>query len=111
MRINEVDREAIAVAIRQAGSSPKTDRNLVGLLQSIFSLAVDNDLIPRSPVLDRHRSFFQCAMLTGARLGELLGLQWKNINFDSQALEIRQALWEGEFVSPKSGVNLCSSSA
>jgi integrase len=113
----------------ESGSSPKTVRNLVGLLQSIFSLAVDNDLIPRSPVRDRHkprvtrhekpvwsaeqlklivdsvpkthRSLFQCAMLTGARLGELLGLQWKNINFESQTLEIRQALWEGELVAPK----------
>jgi len=42
-------------------------------------------------------------MLTGARLGELLGLQWKNINFESQTLEIRQALWEGELVAPKTG--------
>jgi integrase len=111
------------------GSSPKTVRNLVGLLQSIFSLAVDNDLIPRSPVRNRHkprvtrsekpvwspeqlklivdsvpkthRSLFQCAMLTGARLGELLGLQWKHIDFGAQSLEIRQALWEGELVAPK----------
>jgi len=113
----------------EAGSSPKTVSNLVGLLQSIFSLAVDNDLIPRSPVRDRHkprvtrhekpvwspeqlkqivdsvpkthRSLFQCAMLTGARLGELLGLQWKHIDFETQTLEIRQALWEGELVAPK----------
>ena len=112
-----------------SGSSPKTVRNLVGLLQSIFSLAVDNDLIPRSPVRDRHkprvtraekpvwtpeqlkqivdsvpqvhRSLFQCAMLTGARLGELLGLQWKHIDIDAQTLEIRQSLWEGELVAPK----------
>jgi hypothetical protein len=34
----------------QGGSSAKTVRNLVGLLQSVFSLAVDNDLLPRSPV-------------------------------------------------------------
>jgi integrase len=40
-------------------------------------------------------------MLTGARLGELLGLQWKHIDFGAQSLEIRQALWEGELVAPK----------
>ncbi|HWF92294.1 MAG TPA: tyrosine-type recombinase/integrase [Terriglobales bacterium] len=113
----------------KGGSSPKTVRNLVGLLQSIFSLAVDSDLITRSPVRDRHkprvirsekpvwspeqlrlivdsvrkdhRSLFQCAMLTGARLGELLGLQWKHIDLETQTLEIRQALWEGELVLPK----------
>ena len=113
----------------EGGSSPKTVRNLVGLMQSIFSLAVDNDLISRSPVRNRHkprvtrsekpvwtpqqlklivdsvpqthRNMFQCAMLTGARLGELLGLQWKQIDFDAQTLGIRQALWEGELVTPK----------
>jgi integrase len=111
------------------GSSPKTVRNLIGLVQSVFSLAVDNDLISRSPVRDKHkpqvsrrekpvwdagqlrliveavpvsyRSLFQCAMLTGARLGELLGLQWKHVDFSSRTLEIRQGLWEGQLVSPK----------
>lgn len=79
----------------ESGAAPKSVRNLLGLLQSIFSLAVDNDLISRSPIRDRHkpqvtrqekptwsplqlksivegapeqyRSLFQCAMLTGAR--------------------------------------------
>jgi integrase len=48
-----------------------------------------------------HRNLFQCAMLTGARLGELLGLQWKHVDFESKKLEIKQALWEGELVLPK----------
>jgi integrase len=121
--------ESLLQSSLKRGSSPKTVRNLVGLLQGIFSLAVDNDLITRSPVRDRHkprvtrsekpvwspeqlklivdsvpkhhRSLFQCAMLTGARLGELLGLQWKHVDLASQALEIKQALWEGELVHPK----------
>lgn len=132
MRVSDVSPLHIEKLLRsrlEAGSSPKTVRNLVGLLQSIFSLAVDDDLIPRSPVRDRHkprltrsekpvwspeqlklivdsvpkqhRSLFQCAMLTGARLGELLAIHWKHIAFDSQRLEIRQALWEGELVQPK----------
>ncbi len=132
MRVTEVAPLHIEKLLQSrlaGGSSPKTVRNLIGLLQSIFSLAVDNDLIPRSPVRDRHkprvtrhekpvwsaeqlklivdsvpsnhRGLFQCAMLTGARLGELLGLQWKCINLESQTLEIRQALWEGELVAPK----------
>jgi integrase len=113
----------------EGGSSAKTVRNLVGLLQSVFSLAVDNDLILRSPVRDRHkprvtrsekpvwspsqlkqivdsvpnghRSLFQCAMLTGARLGELLAIQWRHVDLDVQKLEIRQSLWEGQLVQPK----------
>ena len=132
MRISDVAPlhiEKLLQSRLEGGSSPKTVRNLVGLLQSIFSLAVDNDLISRSPVRNRHkprvtrsekpvwtpeqlkqiidsvpqthRNIFQCAMLTGARLGELLGLQWKHIDFDAQTLEIRQSLWEGELVTPK----------
>jgi integrase len=121
--------ESLVTSKLESGSSQKTVRNLVGLLQGIFSLAVDNDLILRSPVRDRHkpqvtrrekpvwtpaqlksivdaapdqhRSLFQCAMLTGARLGELLGLQWKHVDFDDQKLEIRQALWEGQLLPPK----------
>ena len=132
MRITDVSPlhiEKLLQAKLKSGSSAKTVRNLVGLVQSIFSLAVDNDLIPRSPVRNRHkprvvrsekpvwspeqlkqivdsvpnshRSLFQCAMLTGARLGELLGLQWKHVDFEVQKLVIKQALWEGELVLPK----------
>jgi len=58
MRINEVTPLPIEKLLQSrlaGGLSPKTLRNLVGLLQSIFSLAVDNDLIARSPVRDRHK--------------------------------------------------------
>lgn len=113
----------------ESGLSPKSVRNLVALLQSIFSLAVDNDLIGRSPVRDRHkpvirreekptwrpeqvkqiiesvpqeyRALFSCAALTGARLGELLGLQWKWVDLDCGKMEIRQSLWNGQLVPPK----------
>ena len=113
----------------ESGASPKTVRNVLALLQSIFSLALDIDLIARSPVRKSHkpavnrcekptwtpeqmrsiiesvslvfRPLFQCAMLTGARLGELLGLQWKYVDLAERRLEIRQALWEGQLVAPK----------
>jgi len=109
--------------------SPKTRRNLVGLLQGIFSLAEDDDLIEKSPVRDRHKpvvprrekpvwtteqvraiigsaperygALFACAALTGARLGELLALQWKHIDFDGKKLRIEQSLWHGQLVTPK----------
>jgi len=58
MRISDVAPlhiEKLLQSRLEGGSSPKTVRNLVGLLQSIFSLAVDNDLIPRSPIRDRHK--------------------------------------------------------
>jgi len=121
--------ENLSRVMSEGGASPKTVRNLLGLAQGIFSLAADNDLIPRNPVRDRHkpdvtrqekpvwtpeqlrliveavaskyRPLFECAMLTGARLGEVLGLQWKHVNLAERRLEIRQALWEGTVVSTK----------
>ena len=113
----------------ESGASPKTVRNVLAILQSVFSLAVDNDLIARSPVRNRHkpvvtrrekptwtpdqmrsivesvpsgfRPLFQCAMLTGARLGELLGLQWKHVDLAKRRLDICQALWERQLLTPK----------
>lgn len=111
------------------GLSGKTIRNILVLLKGIFALAEDNDLIQRTPVRKRHkpnvtrtekpvwtpqqvrsiidnvasqyRPIFVCAALTGLRLGELLGLQWKHIDFTSGKLRIAQSLWNGQLVSPK----------
>jgi integrase len=113
----------------ESGLSGKTVRNLLLVLQGIFSLALDNDLIPKSPIRKSHkpvyrqrekpvwspeqvkailqaaslkyRAFFCCAGLTGPRLGELLGLQWKHIDLTSRKLRIEQSLWHGQLVAPK----------
>ena len=113
----------------QGGLSPKTVRNLVLVLQGIFSLALDNDLIVKSPIRKSHKpiyrgrekptwspkqvlaiiqaapasfhAFFCCAGLTGPRLGELLGLQWKHIDLTGRKLRIVQSLWHGKLVPPK----------
>lgn len=111
------------------GLSPKSVRNLLLVLQGAFSLAVDNDLVPKSPIRKRHkpaytrrekpvwtpefvlsivqaapisyRAFFSCAALTGARLGELLGLKWKHVDLDGRKLRIEQSLWKKQIVPPK----------
>jgi integrase len=113
----------------QGGLAPKTVRNVVGLLQSIFSLAEDNDLILRSPVRNKHkpsvsrrekptwtanqvrlivdavpashRALFATAALTGARLGELLALQWRHIDLVGRKLRIEQSLWRTQLFAPK----------
>jgi len=38
--------------------------------------------------------FIHLAILTGARLGEMLGLKWKDINFEERTLTIRRTLVE-----------------
>jgi integrase len=121
--------ETLIQAKLKAGLSSKSVRNLVGLLQGVFSLALDNDLISRSPVRSRHkptirrrekpvwtadqvrlilgsvpqayRALLVCAALTGARLGELLGLQWKHVDLKNRTMRIQQSLWQRQLVSPK----------
>ena len=112
-----------------SGLSSKTARNLLVLLQGIFSLALDDDLIQKSPIRDRHKPtvervekpvwspkqvkqiledaperygiFFQVLALTGVRAGEILGLQWKHVDLAKEQLQIEQSLWRGQLVTPK----------
>ena len=116
-----------------SGLSGKTVRNLLLTLQSVLSLAMDNDLIARLPIRKRHkptvekrekpiwspievrmilhgapenlRALFVCVALTGTRLGELLGLQWKHVDFDCKRLRIQQSLWRGQLVAPKTAAS------
>jgi integrase len=48
-------------------------------------------------------ALFFTAFHTGMRQGELLGLQWGDIDWKSNFIEIRRSLWEGVPVTPKSG--------
>jgi integrase len=109
--------------------SPQSLRDMISVLQGIFSFAEDNDLVARTPIRSRHkpvvqrkekpvwtpeqvrkiiegvpqnfRCLFITAALTGARLGELLALQWKHLNFQERTLRIEQSLWKGQLVPPK----------
>ena len=47
------------------------------------------------------RALFSCVALTGLRLGELLGLQWKHVDLKNHKLQIEQSLWHGQIVPPK----------
>lgn len=48
------------------------------------------------------RTLVLCALLTGMRRGELLGLKWEDIDFEGNRIQVRRALWRGKFVTPKS---------
>jgi integrase len=112
-----------------AGLSAKTVRNIVVLLQGIFSLAEENELISKSPIRRKHKPvavqdekpvwtpeqvrkiiaavpprfqvLFTTAALTGVRVGELLALQRKHVDFETGKLRVEQSLWEGQIVSVK----------
>jgi integrase len=118
-----------AVQARNKKVGAKTLLNELGLLQSIFSLAVENDLDDRSPVRskhnpkvthteksiwtpeeirnilaglpEQHRAVFTCGALTGLRVGELLALTWANVSFDDRTIKVQNSLWNGLIVRPK----------
>jgi integrase len=48
------------------------------------------------------RTLLLCAVLTGMRRGELLGLKWEDIDFEGNRIHVRRALWRRKFVTPKS---------
>jgi len=48
------------------------------------------------------RTMLMCAVLTGMRRGELLGLRWEDVDLEGHRIFIRRALWRGKFVTPKS---------
>jgi len=111
------------------GKTDKTVRNIVVMLGSIFSLAMENDLIAKSPVRRKHKSafvreekpvwtaaqirtiidavpdrfrvLFTTIALTGLRLGELLALQWKQVDFENSKFRVEHSLWEGQLVPVK----------
>lgn len=125
--------EEIATKKLRGGASAKTVRNTIGLLQCIFSLAADQDLIQKSPVRQKHkpklntaektvwtaaqvqsilsaaptqyRSLLACVALTGARIGEILALQWKHVDLTARRLDIRQSIWKRQIVPPKTAAS------
>ena len=46
---------------------------------------------------------YLCAARTGLRQGELLALQWEDINFASRFIEVRRNMARGTLTTPKSG--------
>jgi integrase len=118
----------------ESGMNTKTVRNVLAVLQGVLALAEEDDLIERSPVRSRHkpvltrqekpvwtpeqvrmildncpeehRAFFTTAALTGMRLGELLALQWKHVDFERRTLRIDQSLWHGQRVTTKTAASI-----
>ena len=51
----------------------------------------------------REYPLFLCALRTGLRMGELLGLQWGDVDFHGRFVEVRRNLVAGRITTPKSG--------
>lgn len=47
------------------------------------------------------RTLALLAVLTGMRIGELLALRWKHVDFLRNVIQVRESVYEGRFGSPK----------
>ena len=107
------------------GLSPKTIKNYVSFVSSVFDYAVkikaikenpcSRAIVPKIPqkehkmftideakrfldILDesstpiKYRAFFQLALFGGFRRGEILGLEWNDIDFENNIVHIRRTV-------------------
>jgi len=104
--------------------SPKSVLNVYQLLHVMFEVAAAHDLVENNPVRrklhrpqHRHKKMpiwsagnvqnilqevparwkvlFWCIALTGVRVGELLALQWKDIDWDAKTITFGKGFWRG----------------
>ncbi len=115
----------------------KDRANIIRTLSSLFSHAIEDNLITANPALrpgkllpkiSKRRSInpltreelalflahtktavptlypaFLCAARTGFRQGELLALQWEDVNFAGRFVEVRRNFTHGKMTTPKIG--------
>ena len=115
---------------REAGMSAKSRLNLYLLLSALFNYAVSLKLLKTSPlspqdrprhekgekptltpaqvqtVIDKAPMGFRALLvllsLTGLRIGEALGLKWKDVNLEAGRLYVLRSVWMGKEQSVKS---------
>ncbi len=54
------------------------------------------------PEVMKYKALFKTAALTGLRQGELLGLKWPDIDFETGQIHVQRTFNSGRFFSPKS---------
>ncbi|MEW6189553.1 MAG: site-specific integrase [Actinomycetota bacterium] len=120
----------VSSKVEEKKLSPKTISNMVTLLKEMFKYAVIWGYLKENPatyvkkpriercemnfltpqemrlflnnVNPKYYSLFLTACLTGLRRGELLGLKWDDIDWNSHTIFVRRALYKGRFITPKS---------
>ena len=45
------------------------------------------------------RTLLLCAVLTGMRRGELLGLKWEDVDPEGSRIHVRRSLWRGKLIT------------
>ncbi|MBE0448812.1 MAG: site-specific integrase [Actinobacteria bacterium] len=122
--------EEFISSLAKEGLSPASQGTYLRTLKVLFNRAVEWNYINRSPAqfvrpprkvkreidfltpeeiaalidaaLPEHRALIMTACLTGMRRGELLGLQWSDVDFRSNTIFVRNALYKGKLDELKS---------
>ncbi len=122
-RLTPVHVQGLLSAMEKAGASPKLRLLVYGVLHRAFRQAVQWGMVPRNvceavarpraprPTMhtfnadqvrqlltaargDRLEALYVLAVTTGMRQGELLGLQWEDVDLDHGTVQIRHQLQE-----------------
>lgn len=131
LRLDQINPEVVQHFISASEGSPKTVRNSVMALRSMWKSAeawgyVTHDpfrgvQLPKQMPTERqyfqnptdmlrvieasdepYKSLYWLAAETGLRAGELCGLQWRDVDTMGRRVCVRQAAWRGKLQSPKS---------
>jgi integrase len=114
---------------RKAGLGDKSRLNIYLLLASMFRYAISLNLLKVSPLSPQNlphvewkekpvltpgeisaviaaiplplRALFIVFAMTGVRVGEALGLKWRDVDFQRSRLHIRNSVWKGKDQTPK----------
>jgi integrase len=57
-------------------------------------------------VSNNHKLLLQVAVFTGMRAGEILGLQWGDVDWNARQIHVRRAWKEGRFYQPKTPASI-----
>jgi integrase len=127
--ITPVDVEGFLAFMISQGVSPATAAKHLATLKMVLKRAVQWEYLAKSPAQyikppriprnemdfltpeemailikateEEHRCLIICACLTGMRQGEILGLQWGDIDFESSRVFVRRTHQKGRFYEPK----------
>jgi integrase len=133
MTTKTIERWMAAYATAERKPSNRTIRKYLVVLHGIFKLAVRTHGLPLNPVTtiekprtrqragievltptevrafvraaesEQDAAIFLTAAFAGLRLGELLGLRWRDVDFAGESIHVRSNFTRGEETTPKSG--------
>lgn len=74
---------------------------LIKVQQPWFTAKQMHDIIEMSE--GQYKTLFYLLAETGLRIGEALGLQWKDIDFKNSSLSVKRSIFNGQTQPPKTG--------